>query len=341
MDINEAFDSLQEAADADPGQVAEARRRRDLFRDAFAGEAEVIEVVPSGSLARSTQREPINDVDVILVFDGSEHPGWGQPGDSAEEALKYTGGRINALLGATNGTFAKEVRLARPGNHAVKCFLDDPDDPDAFTVDATPALRQADGTLRIPEKSSEDWIPTDPEHLIKLVADRQKTWDLFRPLVRVLKLWKDVQDTGLKSLTVEVLALDCLKIKSSRPRALYRFFNAAELAIDQPIQDPAGLCGDIQPDLDVAKARAAIADAAKASWAAISAEDQGDTDRAACLWRSIFGDPFPEPEGGCANADEDEDEESAFGPFGIGTGAGAATGIGISDPRPVTDAPQG
>jgi hypothetical protein len=339
MDLNAAFDQLQKAADADPDDVAEARRRRDLFRDAFDGEADVIEVVPSGSLARSTQREPINDVDVILVFDAAEHPDWGQPGDSAQDALTYTGQRINTLLGATKGTFAKEVRLARPGNHAVKCFLDDPDDPDAFTVDAMPAIRQPDGVLLVPEKSSRDWIRTHPEGLIQRVADRQSVWDLFRPMVRALKLWKDVQDTGLKSLTVEVLALDCLPVATSRPQALYRFFNAAELAIDNPVMDPSGEYGEIQPNLDKEQAKAAISAAAKASWAAVSAQDQGDTDRAACLWRSIFGEAFPEPEDGCPDDNEGEAEDSGFGPFGIGTGE--TTGIGISDPRPVTDAPQG
>lgn len=339
MDLNASFDELQKAADADPEQVAEARRRRDLFCGAFDGEAEVVEVVPSGSLARSTQRDPINDVDIIVVFDVDEHLDWGQPGDSAEEALKHTGSRINALLGATDGTFAKEVRLARPGNHAVKCFLDDPDDSDAFTVDAMPALRLSDGVLLVPEKSSKDWIRTNPEHLIQRVADRQKEWELFRPLVRVCKLWKDLQDTGLKSLTVEVLALNQLPMESSRPRALYRFFNAIEAAIENPIMDPAGECGEVQPNLDVQKAKNAISAAAKASWSAVSAQDQGDTDRAGCLWRSIFGDAFPEPEGGCPDSGDGEEEDSGFGPFGIGTGA--VTGIGISDPRPVTDAPQG
>jgi hypothetical protein len=339
MDLNAAFDELQKAADADSEQVAEARRRRDLFRDAFDGEAEVVEVVPSGSLARSTQREPINDVDVVIVFEVDEHPDWGRPGNSAEEALKYTGSRINALLGATHGTFAKEVRLARPGNHAVKCFLDDPDDPAAFTVDAMPALRSSDGVLLVPEKSSKDWIRTNPEYLIQRVADRQREWELFRPLVRMLKLWKDVQDTALKSLTVEVLALNHLPVGSSRPQALYRFFNAIETAIENPIMDPADECGEVQPDLDVTKARKVISAAAKASWSAVSAQDQGDTERAACLWRSTFGDAFPEPEGGCPDSGGSEDEESGFGPFGVGTGA--VTGIGIDDPRPVTDAPQG
>lgn len=338
MDVNVGFDELQKTADADPGQVKEARRRRDLFRDAFAGEDDVDEdVIASGSLSRSTQREPINDVDVIIVFKADAHPDWGKPGDSAGDALNYTGKRINALLGATNGSFAEEVRLARPGNHAVKCFLDDPDADDPFTVDAMPALRQADGALLVPEKSSTDWIATDPEHLIQLVADKHERWDLCRPLIRVIKLWKDVQDTGLKSLTAEVLTLDNLpETETTRPRALYRFFNAAETAIEKPILDPAGLCGEIQVDLDLDKARAAISAAAKASWAAVAAQDRGDTDRAACLWRSIFGDAFPEPEGGCSN--DDAEESASIGPgFGIGVG----TGVGVTEKRPVRDAPQG
>jgi hypothetical protein len=316
--------------------VKEARRRRDLFKDAFADESDVAEaVIASGSLARSTQRDPINDVDVIIVFDGDVHPEWGQPGESAQEALEYTGKRINALLGATNGSFAREVRLARPGNHAVKCFLDDLEAQDPFTVDAMPALRRADGTLLVPEKSSRDWIATDPEHLIRAVADKHERWALCRPMIRVIKLWKDVHDTDLKSLTAEVLALNHLpETESTRPRALQRFFTAAERAIDGPIEDPAGLCGAIQPDLDRDKARAAIADAARASWLAVAAQDQGDTDRAACLWRVVFGDAFPEPEEGCPATSADEVASGGLG-FAVGTG------IGVTHRRPVRDAPQG
>ena len=133
----------------------------------------MLEVIGSGSLARSTQRDPINDVDLILVFDDAPHPRWGITGESAAEALSETGTRVNGLLGATNGTCAQEVRLARPGNHAVKCFLDDPDAESPFTVDVMPALRQQDGTLLVPEKASDHWILTDPELLISRVATRQ------------------------------------------------------------------------------------------------------------------------------------------------------------------------
>ena len=331
MDINKAFDELQRVADADPEQVIEARRRRDLFDEAFDGEEDVLEVIPSGSLARSTQRDPINDVDLIMVFDHALQPTWGIAGESAAEALSETGTRVNALLGVTNGTFAQEVRLARPGNHAVKCFLDDPEAESPFTVDVMPALRQPDGTLLVPEKANDRWIRTDPELLISRVATRQSDWSLFRPLVRVLKLWKDVQDTGLKSLTVEVLALTNLPDESNRPRALQRFFTAAEQAIELPIEDPAGLCGPTQSELDRDRARAAITAAAKASWEAVVAQDEGETDRAACLWWSIVGDAFSQPPGGCPAAKKKT-------PAVVGA---AAVGVGSVRPRPIRDAPQG
>lgn len=339
MDISKGFDELQNAANADKDQVKEARQRRDKFKKAFEGEDDVHTVIPSGSLARSTQREPINDVDVIIVFKEEHHPDWGTDGDSAEEALKYTGGKVNELLGATNGTVEKLVRLARPRNHAVKCFIDDPDAPDAFTVDAMPALRRSDEKgdyLLVPEKLSRKWIKTDPERLIGDVADRQDDWDQFRPLVRVLKLWKDEQDTGLKSLTVEVLALNHLPEEDSRPKALQRFFTAAETAIESPIEDPAGRCGEIQPGLDKDKARKAIKEAASASYKAVHAQDRGDTDQAACLWRKVFGDAFAEPEGGCPA----DDGTSAIGD-GVAIGGLVGGTIGVDKPRPVTDVPQG
>jgi hypothetical protein len=210
MDISKAFDELQRAADADPDQVKEARRRRDVFDEAFSPASDIDAVVPSGSLARSTQREPINDVDIILVFEAEEHPDWGDPGESAANALDYTQGKVKELLGKREGTHAQEVRLAKARNHAVKCWLDDPDDDQAFTVDAMPALRQPRGELLVPQKRDEKWIKTHPEFLIEEARTRQEDWDQFKPLVRVLKFWNDSKGGLMKSLTIEVLALNHL-----------------------------------------------------------------------------------------------------------------------------------
>jgi hypothetical protein len=326
MDIDAAFDTLQQNVNAPPEAVEEARRRRDIFCEAFSGDDDVTECVHSGSLARGSQYDPINDVDEIIVFEQEAHPDWGKPGPSAGEALDHASGRVNELLGATNGTHAKEVRLAQSRNHCVKCFLDDPEDPDAFTVDVTPALRETDGTLLIPEKANSKWIQTDPEDLIERVRERHAAWNRFVGLVRCLKRWAADQPSEMKSLLIEVLAIDHLPV-DTRQRALARYFTSAAQAVLMSVDDPAGFCGEIQPDLDRQAASQDLTKAAEAAWRAVEAEDRGDTDEAACLWRSIFGEIFPEPRGGCGN--------------GRGRGAAAVAAIPARPRRPVRDAPQG
>jgi hypothetical protein len=295
MKVTEALDEYQATVNAEPDSVREARRRRDLFRDALTDCDDVNGVKPSGSLARGTQKAPIHDVDLIIEYDASVHPGWGNNGDSAAEALDHTSALVNQTLGAANGTHAREVRLASPRNHAVKCFLDDPDDPDAFTVDAMPALRQSDGTYLVPEKSNTTWIHTNPQYLIDRAADRHTRWNKFAGLVRMLKAWAAVQDVKIKSLVMEILALELLPERPNRPEALKEFFVRAAYKIEngEHVVDPAGLCGEVQPDLDYDALERALRTAADKATAAIDAVNHNDHHKAIRLWGEIFGDGFP------------------------------------------------
>ena len=68
MDISKAFDKFQSALAADKEDLTEARRRRDLFVTNLGNEDDVKEAYPSGSLARKTMLEPLNDVDVVVVL---------------------------------------------------------------------------------------------------------------------------------------------------------------------------------------------------------------------------------------------------------------------------------
>jgi hypothetical protein len=340
MKPDTAFDIHQTTVNATPESVREARRRRNFFCNAFGDQSDVKETVPSGSLARGTQRDPIHDVDLIIVFNQDDHPDWDTGNGSAEVALEHIRGQVTNLLGVAAGSFAQEVRRAHLRTHVVKCFLDDPDDPDAFTVEVMPALRRPDGALRIPERGNgAGWVTADPEYLISQVAARHSEWRSFAPMVRAIKKWKDVANLGMKSLTAEVLALKCLPVPQSRqyltrPVALQQFFTAAAAAVMSGVYDPAGWCGEIQPGLDRAATRAALLEAADVATRAIDAERRGDHDTAVCLWRSVFGPDFPEPPGGCP---------------ATGTTASAAVLVGgvaaVTAPalirRPVKDAPQG
>jgi Second Messenger Oligonucleotide or Dinucleotide Synthetase domain len=331
MSVATGFDDLQSAANASNEAVQEARRRRDVFREALGGAADVIEVMPTGSFARGTHKDPIHDVDLVAVYDPGAHPGWGAAGGSAKEALEYTRDLIKECLGSS-GTVSEEVRLTRLNHHSVKCFLDDPEDTDPFTVDVTPSYRRPEGGLWIPEQNNEQWVPSDPEYLNGLVAGRHAEWNQFARLVRVLKLWNANHGKVMKSLVVEVLALDLLPV-AERPEALSQFFTAAQDAVWSPVCDPAGLCGEIQKDLDRNKAHEVLAEAAELAWRAVDAAGRGETATAMCLWHQVFGDVYPEPTGGC----------SGSGAAVVGAAAAAvASAKGWSRPkRPIRDAPQG
>ncbi|MEV6985802.1 hypothetical protein AB0M95_31710 [Sphaerisporangium sp. NPDC051017] len=320
MGIEKAFDDFQQIVNADKDRVDVARERRDVFKKAINAEADVAEVFGSGSLARSTQLDPVHDVDLVVVYNAGDHPDWGQPGESAAEALEYTRGRVKYLLGATHGTVDQLVRYTRWRNHAVKCWIDPPEVPDAFTVDVMPAFRQADGTLLVPQAATEEWITVDPEYLIRAVAAHQGDWEYFRPMVRVLKRWRHSAPTEIKSLVMEVLALNCMPRSGSRPEALRAFFTAAAVEVNLGVVDPAGHCGPIQQDLDIAVLRMALENASEIAARACAEAANGNSDDAQRAWQEIFGSDFPAP---------------AKNP------SSAITGPALITTRPVRDAPQG
>lgn len=324
MSIGNSFEHLQDAADATPEAVADARRRRDLFIPALESFPDVDEVRLSGSLARSTHKDPIHDVDLVCVYHATDHADWDEPGDSAEAALEHTRDLIKARLGSDSDA-PEQVRRCDLKNHSVKCFLDDPDDPAAFTVDVVPALLHPEQGLWVPERLSKKWVRSDPQYLIDAVKKRRESWPEFPALVRVLKRWNSDHGDHMKSLVVEVVALDLLVNAESYSAALRRYFTGAAQAVWQPINDPAGLCGEIQPDLDAAAAHKELDRAATLADEAVTAEAAGRTRDAMCKWNKIFGDIYPPPPGGCS------------GGVGVITPAVVET----PKPRPVVDAPQG
>lgn len=295
--VDEAFDGYQKTIDADPAHVKLARERRDVFIGALQKADGVKEIVKSGSLERRTQLEPIHDVDLIMVFDGSTVPEWGSPGSSSYEALERAHDEVVARLGLSRGTDSKLVRRADTRDHAVKCFVDPPDDEHPFTVDVMPVIRQADNTLLIPSTNAQEWSTADPEYLIDQVRRHHEDWSFFRPMVRVLKNWRKSVDseTRIKSLVMEVLALQCLPHTGNRPEALREFFTAAAVQVNLGVDDPAGHCGAIQPDLDIVALRDALLDAADLADRACDQAARNDVDGAQRTWQELFGPDFPAP----------------------------------------------
>lgn len=344
-----AFKRFETTVNADPDQLTEARLRRDAFVDALNSEEVVERARAIGSLARKTQKAPLNDVDILMVYDASERPSWGSDainGTSAE-ALEETATRIKNLFGPggskvhllnPDGSDDLTVRLIHRKRHSVKCFLDQAGEEDAFTVDVVPAISNSYVGLWIPERNIDDegagtWIRSNPESLIDAVKDRQDRWNHWIPSVRALKYWNDESKAGMTSLYIEILALSALPTNEFRPQALQRFFQSAEWEVSADLSDPAGLCGAIQSDLDVDHARNCLSEAAELARKAVIAEADSRADDAVCAWRAIFGTEFPEPPSGCN------------GTVAAVVTAGVAATTVAARPRPaprrVRDSPQG
>ncbi len=330
MKVSTAFTTYQTTVNAPPDKVTEARRRRDLLKDAFADETDAVR--PSGSLARGTQHDPIKDVDTILVFDAADFPNWGQPGESAQNALDHVQARVTALLGSKGTHAAGEVRLTRTRNHSVKCFLDDPNADSPFTVDATPALRQDDGTLLIPESRSRKWVLTNPGQLINAALAAHAEGRIYAPMVRVLKRWRLRSGVDVKSLYMELLAYDCMPKTGERQDALADFFTAAAVRVNDPVRDPAGLCGEIQPGVDTVALRGKLSAAADIANAAVQHEQWGEENVAVAKWGEVFGPDFPQADGG--------GNGRGGGGGGLGVGGAGAGALEIPE-RPVKDINQG
>src|SRR5512135_2126482 len=89
MDSDDAFRRFGRDIESDPLGVLVAKWRRDAFIHALQQLPDVVEVIPTGSLARGTQIGPVHDVDLIVVFDGDKHPDYGSGSESAHAAMAH------------------------------------------------------------------------------------------------------------------------------------------------------------------------------------------------------------------------------------------------------------
>ena len=240
----------------------------------------------------------------------------------------------------------------RPGSHAARCYRSDgrgggpagwsrrprrqvllrrPRRPRRFHgrrhAGAAPEQRDASR----PQKASETWIQTDPEHLIKLVGDRQTAWDLFVPMVRVLKLSEGRPGHQPQVADRRGHGPQPHARRLPAPQVLYRFFNAMEGKIGVAVMDPAGLCGPTQREIDWTKAGDAIrAPPARRGRPSPLRPTATPSAPPACGGRSS-GRRSPSRPGG--------QPSNSSGAAALGVGL--MVGVGAGKPRPVKDAPQG
>lgn len=306
MRVDDAFNEFDKTIAPDWLQVAVAKRRLAHFTRILAQAGDGIEVKASGSWARGTSLGPIHDVDLVLILPKEQRTAWDAGSGSAAAALHHVAKLIEARLGEHFGlpyVWRTEVR-----NHVVKCYLDSrmaTEYPSwrGFAVEVMPAFRDG-STLRVPERRDDRWRTVNPGYLATQTKRRQWEWRHYKATVRLLKHWcRQHPELGISSLAIEVLALKCLPRRPSirgmsRAEVLRRFFIAAAAEVMKGARDPAGLCGDVCPQMKRRKARRAFLKAADLIAAAIEWEKSDHPDgHDIAIWflRKVFGKRFPKP----------------------------------------------
>ena len=313
LGLSDPFDKFARDVESDPLMVLLARWRRSAVIKALKDRPDVVEVIPSGSLARGTHLGPIHDVDLIVVFDDRMHLDW-HGGGSAQAALEHLRTAVRETMQAGLERPFGLVHDTELRNHVVKCDLDpslgplDAVIPDAPPVDVMPTVREG-SHLRVPERLSDSWIDVDPERLMRMVAARQRAWSNFDEVVRMIKDWADHQGLKMKSLAAEVLVLKYLPRPGlfetlSCSDAIAGFFEAASRDHITSLVDPAGRCGEIDPRLNFKELREALDYGAEQARLAVEAEQawpnrhlaEERINHPSVYWQEIFGsDRFKRP----------------------------------------------
>jgi hypothetical protein len=176
------------------GAVRSQNNLRDLL---FTGnlEARMVETYLTGSYARETAVQPLDDVDIVVLIDPTK---WDIP-----FLASYP--KPDDVL----GTFARAIRYRYPNSsvhtqrRSIGLKLNHLD------IDVVPAINEGHDLIRIPDRTSGKWIQCAPKrHTALATKVNLLRGQRFKPLVKLLKTWnRNLPSTAcLKSFTIETLA---------------------------------------------------------------------------------------------------------------------------------------
>ena len=275
------------------------------------------EALRFGSFARKTKCRPLDDIDLLIVLDGSQAEAEAIEHDRYGYELHATAGPLLPFADALNDRVSSFKILDSVRDHlkdlrdlkadsvnrrlqAVRLQLDFRD----WNFDLVPAVPiyrggVLDGYL-IPNGNG-DWWKTDPrldhQQLDKAVG---RHGELILGLIRMVKYWNASTSPRLGSYHLETLVMGAMAaegylLTSDLPELLETCFERLRKAVFKPCPDPKGMGPDLDLGVDWLRrtqfsknARTAEIDA----WAANNAAREGETEMAFVWWQRLFGDTF-------------------------------------------------
>jgi hypothetical protein len=259
-------------------KVREELRTDEEFKDAHK------DTFLSGSYARHTAINDINDVDVICIVDI----------DHTITAPEVVLAWVQSILGKYYKETKRQGRSI--GTQAAKgVWLD--------IVPAT-AMNGDDGPLWIPDREAREWVPTHPKGQIKAAMDKNRAINgYYVQVVKLMKYWRDrlpTESCKLKSYILESLVHGSIGSPSSHARAVVNVLEGVEgsygvyrgLGIVPTIADPGYSSVNVAKHWEFKDFKDFMLQVKSAASTARKALDSADEAESRKLWRQVFGAKF-------------------------------------------------
>jgi hypothetical protein len=275
------FGAKLRLTDAQKETVAQRRQRVDnILRQAFPASSNmpVLTTRVIGSARRNTIIRPLDDIDVLAVFDDSNV--WSS----------YRNDSRRLLYRVRDALTEYQIEVVGARGQAVRLFYKQAPHVDIATVFAI-----ADRNDYVLPRGNGDWLVTDPDGVDAFLDRRQRELgNNLRPLVRLLKRWNNVHSRRLRSFHLEMIAQAAFRTLGSDMRAAsMRFFEWAPRHLN--VADPTN--GESLGSRVTYQQRTSILtsfeSALQRAMKANQFELAGNHKDAIYQWQQVFGAEFP------------------------------------------------
>ena len=289
MELQSYFQGLLQNIEPSQKAVQHAQEAHNELRTLLEKDEDIKDANPdtflSGSYARHTAINDINDVDIILLID-----------------IDVSNTLPDIVLAWLHQILQKHYDKTRAQGRSVKVTTDS--DFDLDIVPAT-AVSSRDGPLWIPDREAHEWVRTHPKGQINFgIAKNQATDGYYKHLVKMMKHWKDrIKNSTARpnSYIIETLVAESMHTKpTSYGQAVVDCYKhvyctyAHYLSIKTvPFIQDLGY-----PSTNVAKRWEfeefyAFMQVVKSAWdTAAAALAETDHEHSVSLWRKLFGNKF-------------------------------------------------
>ncbi|HEV2349305.1 MAG TPA: hypothetical protein VG028_05595 [Terriglobia bacterium] len=288
MELASDFSAFLSSLQPGEEDVAAAKAAHQKVRDQLRTDSESKDAHKdtflSGSYARRTAINDINDVDVICILD-----------------IDHTITKPEVVLAWLQSVLARHYKETRLQGRSVgaKGAKD-------VWLDIVPAtlVSAEDGPLWIPDRDAHEWVQTHPKGQIDAGINKNKsTSGYFVQAVKLLKFWRDrlpTKSCQLKSYILETLIHQTIGNPSSLAAAIVNALEGIEqsyglyrdMNLVPNISDPGYSSVNVAKHWQAKEFNDFMAQVKSAAATARRAFDSSDERESRKLWRQLFGSQF-------------------------------------------------